>query len=183
MSATAPAKADTPVPAVPEFSAALGDDPFGGIFARLSSACGGNPAAAGLVKVIPSDEICNNFENVVLPNWRQHWFSFHPNPWIAFDFGPRSVSLTAYSLRTYSGANQCGHLRSWVLEGSTDGQDYIALDSQTDSGALNSSAAVATFRFEASPPIRFVRLRLTGPNHAGSDFLVLRGIELFGTFS
>jgi hypothetical protein len=118
----------------------------------------------------------------MVPGWPQHWFSFHPNPWISFDFSPRSVAVGAYSLRTYSGAANCGHLKSWALEGSNDSLEWTEVDSQTDSAALNGSSFVGVFRCAGGRPFQVVRLRLTGPNHAGSDFLVLRGIELFGAF-
>jgi hypothetical protein len=165
------------------FQADFGDDPTNGIFRRLHDMAQGNPADRGLVAILPSDRICDSFANVILPNWRQHWFSFHPNPSIAFDFHPHSVHVTAYSLRTYSGGVNCGHLRSWVFEGSNDNVTFAALDTQTDSAALNGSGLIALFPIANPGQFRTVRLRLSGVNHAGSDFLVLRGIELFGGFT
>jgi hypothetical protein len=164
---------------VPPFDA---DDPADGIFHRLNAIAKGNPASANLVKVIPSDQICDAFANVIMPNWRQHWFSFHPNPFITFDFRPRSVRVLRYSLRTYSGGVGYGHLRSWVLEGSNDAQAFLVLDDRRDCDALNGNGLEAVFQIEHPEPFQVLRLRLTGPNHAGSDFLVLRGIEFCGSF-
>lgn len=163
------------------FDAPFAGDAFSGIFTHLHKLLGKNPADTGIVKVIPSDTVCSNFTNVILPGWKQHWFSFHPNPFITFDFLDHTVSLTGYSLKTYSGDAGCGHMKSWVLEGSNDGTAFTTIDEQTDTDSLNASCAHATFTLEA-PPYRFIRLRLIGKTHAGSDFLVLRNIELFGSY-
>jgi hypothetical protein len=165
------------------FSVEYETDAFDGILARLNQLCSKNPCEANLLKIYPSDEICGNVVNLAVPRWRHHWFSFYPNPYIVFDFCGRIVSISSYSIKTYSGGSGCGHLRSWVVEGKcADRDDIIVIDEESDCPQLNGSGAQANFGCRKSERIGWIRLRLTGPNHAGSDFLVLRGIEFFGTF-
>ena len=152
-----------------------------GIFCELFKRTGKNPVEAGLVKVIPSDEVCNNVGNIILENWKQHWFSFHPNPFVVFDFSPQKVVISSYFLKTYSGGPNCGHLKSWILEGSNDGSDFAEIAVVNDCHKLNSSAAEATFSIDKEvPAYQQIRLRMVGLNHAGSDFMVIRRIEFFG---
>lgn len=153
-----------------------------GIFAALFEMNQKNPADAGLVRVIPSDAVCTNpVANIVTKDWRQHWFSFHPNPFLLFDFSPRKVVLSAYLLQTYSGAEGFAHMKSWVLEGSCGDNDFEIIDQVTDSTQLNACDARAVFPInQSSQPYERVRIRMVGTSHAGSDFMVVRRVEFFG---
>lgn len=162
------------------------DKPFEGIFSNMFLQCGNkNPCESGLVKVIPSDQICNNCQNIITPNWKQHWFSFFgPNPFVKFDFVNLKVLLTAYSLKTYSGQEGYGHLQSWIIQGSNDDENYERIDEKINSNDLNSNCAFHTYKIEEKvQPYRFIKITMTGKNHAGTDFMVIRNIEFFGTLS
>lgn len=153
-----------------------------GIFAALLKSSGKNPVEAGLVKVIPSDNVCcNPVANIVTGNWKQHWFSFHPNPFLVFDFSPQKVSVVGYWLRTYSGGEGYAHMKSWVLEGSADGGEFEVIDRVEGCADLNRCDASRVFELSRETrPYDKIRIRMTGPSHAGSDFMVVRGIEFFG---
>lgn len=162
------------------------NQPFEGIFSNMFMQCGNkNPCESGLVKVIPSDNICNNCSNIIVPNWKQHWFSFFgPNPFVKFDFGEFKIVLTAYSLKTYSGQEGYGHLQNWVVQGSNDDENYETLDDQKNNNDLNSNCAFHTFKIEKnSQPYKFIKILMTGNNHAGTDFMVIRNVEFFGTLT
>lgn len=162
------------------------NQPFEGIFSSLFSKCGNkNPCELSLVKIIPSDTICNNCQNIIVPNWKQHWFSFFgPNPFVKFDFEKSRIILTAYSLKTYSGQDGYGHLQSWVVQGSNDDENYENLDEQINNNDLNSNCAFHTYMVEGkNQPYRFIKIMMTGKNHAGTDFMVIRNIEFFGTLT
>lgn len=154
--------------------------PFEGVFNSIKSN-GGIDELKKEVKVIPSDEICMNYDNIIDNNFKQHWFSFYPNPWIKFDFGKKRINVTNYSLRTYSGDPGCGHLKSWVLEGSNDNINFEKIDEVLESDFLNSPSAEHTFNCDCKEYYKLLRLSLIGRNHAGSDFLVIRSIEFFGS--
>ena len=162
------------------------NQPFDGIFTNMFSQCGNkNPCESGLIKVIPSDQICNNCSNIITPNWKQHWFSFFgPNPFVKIDFINLKILLTAYSLKTYSGQDGYGHMQSWIVQGSDDDKVYENLDEQVNTNDLNSNSAFHTYKInKKSQPYRFIKITMTGKNHAGTDFMVLRNIEFFGTLS
>ncbi|OHT05205.1 F5/8 type C domain containing protein [Tritrichomonas foetus] len=167
------------------FSIEYTDKPFEGIFSHMYSKCGNkNPQACGLINILPSDKICNNASNVIIPNWKQHWFSFFgPNPFIIFDFQKLKISLSSYSLKTYSGNENYGHLQSWSVQGSNDGDNYSLINEQKENHDLNSCSAFKTYSFEKTEPFRYIKILMTGNNHAGSDFMVLRNVEFFGTLS
>ena len=160
------------------------ENSFDGIFNYMYNKLGNiNPCQKNMIKIIPSDTICNNFENLIIQNWKQHWFSFFgPNPFIKFDFINRKIQLSAYTLRTYSGEKDYGHLKSWSILGSNDDENYEIIDEETNNQDLNGNSAFKTFICSNSnKSFRFIKLLMTGNNHAGSDFLVLRTIEFFGT--
>ena len=104
-----------------------------------------------------------------------------PNSWICWDFGNRSVKLASYTIR--SSRDPSGwHPKSWVLAVSTDGKSWSAIDERQDNAQLNSPGKTVNFRVTkmvwGNP--RYVRLRQTGPNHAGNNVLMLQSVEFFG---
>lgn len=154
--------------------------PFEGIFNKIKSEKGIDELKK-LVKIIPSDTICSNFSNIIDCKFRQHWFSFFPNPWIMFDFGEKRIKISDYSLKTYSGDPGCGHMKSWKMEGSNDANKFEKIDEVIDSDLLNSPSAEQTFNCNCEKFYKYIKLSLIGMNHAGSDFLVIRSIEFFGS--
>jgi hypothetical protein len=104
-----------------------------------------------------------------------------PDAFVQIDFSPKTVFITHYSLRTYQCAKGYSHLKSWVFEGMV-GDQYLKLDTRTDTTELNGRWKTATFACQWPFECRAVRLRQTGPNHQGDHYLILRSIELFGEF-
>jgi hypothetical protein len=97
--------------------------------------------------------------------------------WITFEFKRSAVRPTHYSLR--SGQFGCD-LKSWTIEGSSDGATWRLLDAQEDNESLEGESAVATFEVAGAEEVRFLRLRQTGPAHDGSHQITITGFELFG---
>jgi hypothetical protein len=46
---------------------------------------------------------------------------------------------------------------------------------------LDSKNAVATFAISQPQPVRMIRLQQTGPDYAGSNYLIFCSFEIFGT--
>jgi hypothetical protein len=103
-----------------------------------------------------------------------------PDQWIRYDFNSLRVRVTHYSLRSFDCDAGKSHPKSWVLEGCDDGEHWIELDRRSDNDQLNGRLLVATFDIKTAALCRFIRLRQTGPNHSGTNFLVISGFELFG---
>jgi hypothetical protein len=87
------------------------------------------------------------------------------------------VRPTHYSFRAHYGNY---FLRSWVFEGSVDGSSWVVLDQQKDDTTTNSEHPIGTFAVSHCADCRFVRLRATGKNSAGTDSLFLQAFEIFG---
>ena len=63
----------------------------------------------------------------VLKNDGSTWCSENlPNSWIWFDFKQRKVSITSYSM------NDDYKVKSWKVEGSTDGSTFEIIDNKVD---------------------------------------------------
>jgi hypothetical protein len=113
--------------------------------------------------------------------WKGSWLSENrPNSWIQIDFLKATVCITDYTIKTYPVGPGFSHLKSWVIEGSTDGQ-WVVLDAQKNNNDLNGKSLLATFR--CSGPQRqcsSFKLRQTGPNHHDDNYLCITNIEFYG---
>ena len=73
---------------------------------------------------------------------------------------------------------------SWVLEVSGDAYNWNVIDKRDDNNDLNGPYLVQNFTIGGHPEgqlFRYVRLRQTGKNHAGTDQLVISAFEIFGS--
>jgi hypothetical protein len=107
-----------------------------------------------------------------------------PDQSLTYDFRDRHVTLSHYSIRShFAGTLNDYHLRSWVVEGSSDGETWSELDRREDDASLKGGNLTQVFEVR-SPGLecRLVRLRQIGPNHfLELDYrLVVSGFELFG---
>jgi hypothetical protein len=105
---------------------------------------------------------------------------------VSWDFGTRKIWVSHYLIK-------CSPLRSWVLEGSHDAANWVALDERVDDLSLNGTVLEqkeALFEIAGAGPVtsatweektfQFVRLRQTAKNHFGDDHLMLVAVEFFG---
>jgi hypothetical protein len=100
------------------------------------------------------------------------------------------VRLTHYTIWTQ-------YLKSWVVEGSLDGDDWTNIDRQWKTQVFEAGWNTASFaasypgthpRFLWSAPstateFRFIRLVLVDRNHKDIRQLLLGAVEFFGTLS
>ena len=160
--------------------------PLNGIIARLAHVCGGNVHENGAVKVTSSSCWSHDHgpKNAVELGTDSFFLSNNEtNSWICCDFKGRRVAPTSYSIRT----SDWSFPKSWVLEVSNDGTDgsWEVADRRDDNFDLNGEYQTRNFAISDPPrwSFRFVRLRQTGENHEGSDYLHITSLELFGTLS
>lgn len=142
------------------------------VTATLSTTYTGGDFAAKYAADLGSDSMCHS------ENRRESWF--------CYDFKERRVQPTSYSVR--SCCNDAGghHLKSWVVEVSNDGQEWIEIDRHENNNDLNGRHVVRNFNL-ANPQtgsFRFFRLKQIGPSHnqivGVSDCLVITSLEVFG---
>jgi hypothetical protein len=101
---------------------------------------------------------------------------------VTYDFKEKRVVPTDYTIRSnYSGGvNDC-NLKSWVIEVSDDDQFWCEIDRHENNYDLNAKNVVRSFKAEKPQEGRYVRLRQTGKNHRGDDFLIFSAFEIFGS--
>ena len=107
-----------------------------------------------------------------------------PNSWLSYDFGERLVCPTNYTIRSwFRGRVGAANLKSWVIEGSLDGETWDILDRRKDDNHLNDRNAIGSFDISPKPErtYRFIRLRQTDKTHSGEDNIQLWSFEIFGT--
>jgi hypothetical protein len=159
-----------------------------GLFSHMNAECEGNCALAGMVMIsgnsVDHDRDAEIHE-VVNFEWTKCWASENvPNSWIQFDFGNRKVMATCYAIKTYPCRAGYSHLKSWIVEGCDAGsQEWTEMDIRTDTNELNGKSKIVVFQCQNVVECQIIRLRQTGPNHYGDDYLMLTNIEFLGDIS
>jgi serine/threonine protein kinase len=120
--------------------------------------------------------------HVVDPAWTGAWTSRRcDDAWLSVDFGEARCIVTAYTLTSAPSPEGGKHLRSWVLEGSVGGS-WSQIHKVDDNKTLNSPSAVYSADRVTPVTAKTIRLRQTGPSHAGPGTgFSLANIQLFGS--
>jgi len=164
----------------PEFP--FKSDLFSGIFDGLSKKLGRNLADSSDVDVTASSIHGSCGPKNVLKNDSSRWISSNlPNSWIQFDFKQRKVSITSYSM------NDNYRVKSWKVEGSTDGSTFEIVDNKVDttdfqnSGKFNDPSAQKNFPVQPNNKYyRYIRITSTSKNWSNLDYFSLYRVEFFG---
>jgi hypothetical protein len=115
------------------------------------------------------------------------------NAWIVVDLGQgNDLKLGSYSI-DHRNFNSDEALRSWVIEGTNNvgawtvagvnAATWTIFDTQTGNATLTAAGQKANFVPATSPTgyYRYYRLRQTGVNSSGNQFLCIGELELYGT--
>jgi hypothetical protein len=103
--------------------------------------------------------------------------------WLCYDFYDKAVTLSSYTLKsrgTPDGGKGRSNLKSWRVDGSTDGTMWFKVDERTERADLDNRGALQTFPVTISDEFRFIRLVLTGPNWSSQNEICISAFELFG---
>jgi len=119
-------------------------NPLNGMLAHLTQVHGGNVHTKGVV-TITSSSIASGRPMGVADRGSGPWFgtAHAPNQWICFDFGARRVRPTAYTIKSFGGHGW--YPKSWVIETSSDGEDWREIDRRDDDASLNGPSRTSTF--------------------------------------
>ena len=166
-------------------------DPFDGILAFLSSQVTGNLYDAGVVDVTASPPVtAKHHQKYLLDDSGTYISKPDPEAFFCIDFKDKLVVIEGYTLKSCPATTTSYfHLKSWVLEASYDGDDWVELDRRENSNDLNGSSKVQGYDVteKQDEPLRYVRLRQIGPNHFkgqsndGTKKLTCARVELFGS--
>jgi hypothetical protein len=165
--------------------------PLTGIIAHLTHIGNGNVHRCHIVEVES-----NNTHRSHLPEYaadlenRTNYFHAEnaPDVWLRYDFKNRRVRVTGYTIRTRHDCdtNIC-HLRSWVVEGSSDGSDgsWKVLDEHRECGDLNNRNAQKSYKISRPRTFRMIRIRSFGvawrTDWGSPYYWTLSAFELFGS--
>jgi hypothetical protein len=109
--------------------------PLDGIISHLTAKFGGNVHDRGVVH-ITANRVLSNHPNYAakhvadLGTDSNFYSANDANQSICFDFKKMKITPTHYSIRTNSSGPNSSHLKSWVLEGSKEGNSWIEFDRQ-----------------------------------------------------
>jgi hypothetical protein len=92
------------------------------------------------------------------------------NNWICYNFKERRIVPTHYTIRTHDHGTGYGHLKSWLVETSVDGESWQEVAREEDNEKLNGKLLTGTFSV-AGEECRFIRLVNIGRTHSGYDRL------------
>lgn len=159
-----------------------------GIVAHLAGRPGSpyrNPADAGLMVVNSSALMHDSLPASAIVGNEVVRCCTKPqvNSWFELDFRRYRVCPTHYALRHYASWDTEA-LRTWVLDGSEDGIDWVRLSSIENDTSLDKAGATHTWPVSAQATkglfFRYLRLRQTGPNSNDHHYLALSGFEVYG---
>jgi hypothetical protein len=157
-----------------------------GVMAFLKRSHGGNVHDKGVVNVTASSIGWCEPKNVADIGVQSVFYTTNntSSEWVHYDFKSMRIRPSHYTLRSpYGWGVNHWHPKNWVIEVSETGResDWTEIDRQTNSTDLNGPDKRKSFAISRSiGPVEFIRLRLTGPNHGGSNHLLLSDWELFG---
>jgi hypothetical protein len=147
-----------------------------GIIAYLTGKHGGNVHDKGIVtfssKSIGSDYSLGNLTD--LRSDTGFCTKNEPGQWFCCDFHEMRVRPTHYTIRIVQ-------IKSWVVEGSLDGETWTEMDRKTDSKDFVFALPTVSFAISNSAECRFIRLTQTDKRCDGKDWLYILAFEVFGT--
>jgi len=145
-----------------------------------------NPVTRGLVAMScssawggaggPDPTICG----LGMQNHTFFWTNNEHNGWLRFDIDPKSNAIKFVPSHYIFGFQTNMWMpRNWNFEGSLDGQQWeILKEHQND---LTFQAATNhMFEVHTNTSYRYFRLRVTGPDSSGTNYLGLSAFEMFG---
>jgi hypothetical protein len=159
--------------------------PLTGIIAHLTGECRGNVHARGVVQITASSTYgsqrgCSNVADLTA---NTEWLSAcQAGQWLCYDFKGSRVEVTDYSIQIADvpGGGPRNFPKSWILEASEDGSQWIVLDERSDNSDLKGRSKIATFSVTHRHISRMIRIRQTGLNHNDEVYFGFRALELFG---
>jgi len=137
------------------------------------------------IKVTASGQSVRSYgkpEEVISPKFEGEWTSNNEqNSWFMVEFKNHKIEVCGYTIKTYNGTTNGTHMKSWIVEGSTDGVAWITIDAVTNSQDLNKSDAILSKTIRPIGEHSLIRIKQTDKNHFGTHCMSLARFELFGT--
>jgi hypothetical protein len=158
-----------------------GDKSLDGIISYLTKKHGGNVHEKGIVTITSkSQDYGYNFPLKTIADLGSRFYfcsGFGAHPWVCWDFREVRVRLSQYTV-------VCCTLKSWVVEGSLDGESWTEIDRRTDTKVFQRKPFKPdTGSFAVANIMQCRLIRLTSTVQDPFDFMSLHAVEFFGTLS
>jgi hypothetical protein len=128
----------------------LWDNPLNGIITHLTAKCGWNVHDCVIVNIISLSNDRNIPRNTAaLTDDRYFWSSNAQNQTFTSDFKQMIVAPTHYTIRTHQGGQSSNHMKSWVVEASSDDEQWEVIDRRENDANLNGQYLVHSFEIAA----------------------------------
>jgi hypothetical protein len=153
-----------------------------GILWHLTTKHGGHVHEKGIVTITSKSFWAKNprYRARNAADFAYDWFFLsedEPGQWICWDFGELRIRPTHYTMKAH-------YPKSWVVEGSVDGESWTEIDRRTDNEDFATGANTISFTVANPVDSRFIRLTQTDKSHDLKDCLgILHLVEFFGTLS
>ena len=116
-----------------------------------------------------------------MDNFHRCWYSREtPDQWVMWDFSPRAMKPTDYTLRTSGCDPGEGHLRSWRLSASNDNRVWVQIDERRDVIELDGSYKAYSFSCKCDDFYRMFKLQQIDLNCHNDYSMTLSCCEFFG---
>jgi hypothetical protein len=156
------------------------DRPFDGIFNFLARQAGGNPHQAGLVTLEASSSQVGSVMRILDYDSNEYFATRDAaGQWIKFEFNQHRISLSGYSYKTHSVQGN-GHSKSWRVDGTSDGMNWISIHVVTNTSLLLGYGAVYTVSFVYTDFFKIIRFTQTDTNSMNYNNFRVANIEFFG---
>jgi hypothetical protein len=153
-----------------------------GIISYLTQKHNGNVHDKGIVtitsKSLYSDEPKFAQKNLAdLSSNSKFWSKNGSGQWVCWNFHDIRVRPTHYTIKSADWL--CP--KSWVVQGSMDGEDWRDLDVQNGVNTLSEDYSLASFQVSNSFECRLIKIVQTGESQGGYSYFALSAFEVFGT--
>ena len=100
--------------------------------------------------------------------------------YLLFRFKRSSVILRAYTLRTRTFREDEAHAKSWIVEGSIDGNHFEIIDTVNNTELLQGNGNYSTFSCDKEIVSKYIRITLTEKTYYSLYRLHLTRVDFFG---
>lgn len=136
---------------------------------KITASAEGNPNSCTLINIIKYNETD-----------KYTYTENEPNSWICIEFVKNRIIPSHYTIGSVSAHDN--HIKSWIIEGSNDNENFDKLDEQVNCNLMNQKSIVQTFPIMAKDKdYRFIRIRQTDKTQGGNNYLNLSAFEFHGT--
>jgi hypothetical protein len=159
----------------------------GGVISYLSGKYGSDFASHSVLEVTGSSTEsdfpgCSPISVTALKADSCYMSKNAPNQWICYHFCKSRIWPTHYTIRSWhTGGPNCAHPRSWVIQGSFDGDTLIEIDRRDNCSELNGRNIARCYEISRPGEYAFIRLEQTALCWNNTHRLILSGFEVFGT--